>query len=113
MLLFKVAKNLSRRQSIIPSLSFFFNCIFIMNINSIVNLKFFKNIVFCLFIVLTTSSIYYLTATRKLPTPYADSMTKIQLRLKAQSQSLRKPKYYEGLILGIFLVWMYWNKLMS
>lgn len=50
------------------------------------------------------ASIYYLIMTRKVGTPFRDSLTKEQLEIKNKSASVRKNIFFTGIMLGLVLL---------
>ena len=51
----------------------------------------------------TFASIYYLLMTRNIGTPFNDSLTIEQLRIKKESVDVRKRVFYMGLTIGIIV----------
>ena len=51
----------------------------------------------------TFASIYYLLMTRNIGTPFNDSLTIEQLRIKKESVDVRKRVFYMGLMIGILV----------
>ena len=54
----------------------------------------------------TCASIYYLFATRKIGTPFNDSLTYKQKKIKKRSASIRRNIFYKGIILSMVLLWV-------
>ena len=53
-----------------------------------------------------TASLYYYIKTRDIGTPFKDSLTKKQIKIKEESTKIRKRIFYEGLmgVLAIVLI---------
>jgi uncharacterized membrane protein YjgN (DUF898 family) len=49
--------------------------------------------------------VYYLVQTRNVGTPFSDSLTKKQIRIKEESSKVRKVIFYQGIcVSAIFLI---------
>ena len=58
--------------------------------------------------IYTFSSIYYIIRTRSVGTPFKNSLTKEQLKIKKESAKIRKKIFYQGIGLS-FILLMYWK----
>lgn len=58
-------------------------------------------------LVYSISSIYYLIRTRKIGTPFNDSLTNSQLLIKKESVKKRKCVFLFGLLLGIIISFVF------
>ena len=53
------------------------------------------------------ASLFYIVRTRSVGTPFNDSLTKKQLELKAESATVRRNIFYQGLVLGVVLCFLF------
>ena len=53
------------------------------------------------------ASLFYIVRTRNVGTPFNDSLTKKQLELKAESATVRRNIFYQGLVLGVVVCFLF------
>ena len=53
------------------------------------------------------ASLFYIVRTRSVGTPFNDSLTKKQLELKAESATVRRNIFYQGLVLGVVVCFLF------
>lgn len=63
----------------------------------------FNNILSFFMFVYLTSCVYYLIFTKNIGTPFRDSLTKQQLKLKKKASDQRKNIFIDGVIVSILL----------
>ena len=57
--------------------------------------------------IYTISSFYYYIRTRSVGTPFRDSLTQEQVKIKKKSVQIRKNIFYQGVVLGVVLLLLY------
>jgi len=50
------------------------------------------------------ASIYYFVMTRDIGTPFKDSLTEKQIKIKRESTKIRREKFFQGLAAGTLLM---------
>ena len=55
-------------------------------------------------LIYVISSFYYICRTKNIGTPFNDSLTPIQRKIKEMSANIRRRIFQEGLILGIVII---------
>lgn len=65
------------------------------------------NILASITVIYFIASIYYMIRTNNLGTPFKDSLFSDQLRIKKESTKVRKTIFFNGLMIGIFIVLLY------
>lgn len=53
------------------------------------------------------ASLYYYIKTRNVGTPFKDSLTKKQIKIKEESVKIRKRLFYEGLAVGVVIIMLF------
>jgi hypothetical protein len=55
----------------------------------------------------TISSIYYLIRTYFIGTPFKDSLTKQQIKIKQKSINKRRNIFFQGILIGLILIFIW------